>query len=238
MRSKTAFDPAKRLYRLKNFLKGNEAWYRYDIRLKGLYLGNPSNEWKIFPGSLGPGSVAYLFGAGTDISFDRELVEVYGLNAYIFDPTPKSVEYVKQQKLGPGFTFEATGLADFTGETRFFLPKNPDHVSATMEKQSGSGDFVTVRVERLEDIMKRFGHTRIDLLKMDIEGAEYGVIDDIIRSGIQIGQLLVEFHHRFPGVGIGKTLNAVNSLRAAGYRLFSVSAIGEEFSFYKPGFER
>ena len=34
---------------------------------------------------------------------------------------------------------------------------------------------------------------------MDIEGAEYDVIDDILNSNIRIHQILVELHHRFPG---------------------------------------
>ena len=40
--------------------------------------------------------------------------------------------------------------------------------------------------------------SRIDILKMDIEGAEYDVIDDIINSPVPIAQVLIEFHHRFP----------------------------------------
>jgi len=39
---------------------------------------------------------------------------------------------------------------------------------------------------------------------MDIEGAEYEVIDDLIASGIRPKQILVEFHHRFKNVGVKK----------------------------------
>jgi hypothetical protein len=81
--------------------------------------------------------------------------------------------------------------------------------------------------------MKRLGHTTIDVLKMDIEGAEYEVIEDIVSSRISINQILVEFHHRFPTIGIEKTKNAIKQLNKAGYKIFSISESGQEYSFIK-----
>ena len=49
----------------------------------------------------------------------------------------------------------------------------------------------------LSTILEKLGHNRIDILKMDIEGAEYEVIEDIISSTVPIQQVLIEFHHRF-----------------------------------------
>jgi len=64
---------------------------------------------------------------------------------------------------------------------------------------------------------------------MDIEGAEYGVLADMLTCGIPVKQLLVEFHHRWPQLGIEKTKQAIRALNAAGYRIFSVSPSGEEY---------
>jgi hypothetical protein len=79
--------------------------------------------------------------------------------------------------------------------------------------------------------MTRLGHDRLDVLKMDIEGAEYGVLDDVVNSKIVVPQLLVEFHHHFPGVGMERTVHAVQKLAAAGYRIFHISDRGLEISF-------
>ena len=48
---------------------------------------------------------------------------------------------------------------------------------------------------RLMTIATMLGHTHINLLKMDIEGAEYTSSSDRLSSGLQIEQLLVEFHY-------------------------------------------
>ena len=66
---------------------------------------------------------------------------------------------------------------------------------------------------------------------MDVEGAEYDVIKDIEISNIRPDQILVEFHHRFPDIGINKSKDAIRRLREMGYCLFAISDTGEEFSF-------
>ena len=63
-------------------------------------------------------------------------------------------------------------------------------------------------------------------LKMDIEGAKYRVIEDIVKTGIYPQQLLIEFHHRFKNMGIFKTVNAIDLLRKNGYKIFNISESG------------
>lgn len=81
--------------------------------------------------------------------------------------------------------------------------------------------------------MKSLGHKRIDLLKINIEGGEYPVIDDLIASRINVGQLVVEFHHRFPGHTLTETESAVNILNEHGYKIFYISDAGKEYSFIR-----
>lgn len=102
--------------------------------------------------------------------------------------------------------------------------------SAHLEANAGT---VTVPCKRISILMSELGHDHIDLLKMDIEGTEYEVIAEILSNKIPINQILVEFHHRFPGIGMEKTLCAVAALRSAGYQLFHVSPWCEEYAFIK-----
>ena len=225
-----------KIYRFKNFLKGKEWYYRYDIDPPKISIGNPGCAWVISTQNIDSGSIVYSFGAGLDISFDTGISEMFGLRVHLFDPTPKSIEFVRSQNYGSGIVFEEVGIAHFSGKTDFFLPINPDHVSATMGKREEEQEKVEVQVMRLIDIMHKNGHAHLDVLKMDVEGAEYKVIDDILNSGILIYQLLVEFHHRFPENSIRDTRNAVMKLRKAGFGLFNVSDSGEEFSFMNLNF--
>ena len=81
--------------------------------------------------------------------------------------------------------------------------------------------------------MQDLGHDHIDLLKVDIEGAEYEVIEDFLASQVDVKQVLIEFHHRFPEIGLDQTRQAVAALRAAGYQLFYISSTGQELGFIR-----
>ncbi len=78
--------------------------------------------------------------------------------------------------------------------------------------------------------MKQLGHEEIDILKMDIEGAEYGVIEDIIKKSIFPRQILIEFHHRFDPFSIADTKKAIHDLMCNDYEVFYISDNYQEFS--------
>jgi FkbM family methyltransferase len=218
------------LPRMFKYLRGQNLFFEISYNCSRKSFGNKNASFTINPDIVSSSDIVYSVGIGTDISFDLELIEAYNPFVFAFDPTPKSIEWLSKQSLPEKFKAFPFGLADYTGDAVFYLPQNENFVSASMtSKQSDS--VVHVKVKKIVDIMAEFGHTEINILKIDIEGAEYSVIDDIIKSDIKIHQLLIEFHHRFPQNGIEMTRNAVLKLKNAGYDLFYVSPLAEEFSF-------
>jgi FkbM family methyltransferase len=181
---------------------------------------------------LNSNSVVYSFGIGENISFDLDLIKQFGLTVHAFDPTPRSIAWVRTQKTPPGFIIHDYGIADFDGEISFSPPENSAHVSYTiLDRPATASQSVRLPVKKISTIMRELGQTRIDLFKMDIEGAEYQVITDLAASAIRPAQLCIEFHHRFQGVGVQKTRTALEQLRAIGYQLYYVSPSGDEYSF-------
>ncbi len=178
----------------------------------------------VCPTGLTSSSVVYSFGVGEDISLDLSLIETFGLQVFAFDPTPRSVEWIGAQSLPPQFHFAAYGIADYDGTAEFFPPDNPDHVSHTIfERPSTADRSITVPVRRLSTLMAELGHTAIDLIKLDIEGAEYGVISDLLSARILPAQVVVEFHHDIHQLGWERTRTALAQLRDGGYVMIYVS---------------
>jgi len=211
---------------------GRGAGFSVQVEKPRLFLGSSYGGWTVCPEGLGRGDVVYSFGIGKDITFDLEMIRRFGVTVHAFDPTPESLEWLRGQELPGEFVLHEFGLAAHDGTALFHPPENPDHVSHSMvHRGRPRAPPLEVPVRRLGTLMGLLGHTRIDLLKMDIEGAEYAALEDILRSGIHASQLLVEFHDRFPGIGIERTRGSIEALNASGYKIFSISSSGEEFSF-------
>ena len=63
-------------------------------------------------------------------------------------------------------------------------------------------------------------HDRIDLLKLDIEGSEYDVIEHILERRIPVRQICVEYHHGIlPGIRRSDTIRSMIKLARRGYQL-------------------
>lgn len=202
--------------------------------MKFEHHGTDYGGWNIVAEGLGPNSIVYSLGVGEDISFDLSVIARYGVQVFAFDPTPRSIDWVRAQSTPPQFHMLPYGAADYNGKTSFFAPEIDAHVSHTMlSNMSRSDRKIEVDVRRIGELMKMCGHSQIEMLKMDIEGAEYAVINDLISSNILPRQIVVEFHHRMLPRGSLRTWHAVRRLRAAGYDLFAITPTGDEYSFWR-----
>lgn len=212
-----------------------------ELQVNRLALAYEHGGWMICPDGIGPASVVYSFGVGTNVAWDLAMIERFGCTIHAFDPTPRSVRWVRTQHLPPQFVFHDLGIANVDGEKAFYPPRRATstNYSPIDRGQSFDGkEVVKAPVARLQTIMRRLGHDHIDLLKMDIEGGEYNVIDDMLACNLDVRQFIVEFHHNFRTVPLQRTVDAVASLRRAGFSMFHVSDRSYEMSFLRPGAPR
>jgi FkbM family methyltransferase len=223
--------------RKKRFLKrlvGKELTLKNDINIPVIKDGG----WWFTPEGLNSGSIVYSLGVGDDIDFDLSVIEKYGVTVHAFDPTPSSIDMLDGRDLPQRFEFHPWAVSATDGSLTFYprLRKDgskSDVMYTMIAEEETIDDAIEVAAYSLSTISEKLGHQKIDLMKMDIEGAEYEVLDGLLASPIKPSQLLVEFHHRFPGIGLAKTADVIQRLRAAGYRIFAVSEIGREVSFLR-----
>jgi FkbM family methyltransferase len=202
------------------------------VRCRKLAFGSRDGRWVICPDRLSSKSVVYSFGIGTDISFDQALIQQFSCKVHAFDPTPSALRWLQSQKLPAGFVAHPWGLAAYDGSA-FFSPIHPrDTVNFLISADAASKSVPESQVRRLPTIRNLLGHDRVDLVKIDIEGAEYDVLDDLVAESARIDQLLVEFHHRWSR-SPSRTEQAVKRIEECGLRLFHVSARGLEYSFVR-----
>ncbi|MEO6968564.1 MAG: FkbM family methyltransferase [Rhodanobacteraceae bacterium] len=211
-------------------------------------LGSRWHHYQVPEHLIGPGSICYCIGAGEDISFDTELTTIYGCKVYIFDPTPCGIDYfsklqeytAKGQSLiideGQGHlytyrissgqlaTIEYVPIGVWEKKTAlvFHHSERPNYASYSTYFFSDSEKVIEAPVDRLVNLMKERGHRAIDLVKLEIEGAEYTVIDTIIDDRLDIKVILVEFDEIYNSRGIRhhyRIKRYSNKLIEAGYVL-------------------
>ena len=192
----------------------------YIVPLKSMYCG------KVFS-----------FGIGADITFDKYLIDKWGMKVYGFDPTPKSCNWVKQCCTDiDNFQFYEYGISKEDGIKDFYLPRNPRDISGSLIKNANTARKIQIPFKEIGTIMKELNITEVDILKLDIEGAELEVIPEILKSGLQFKQLCVEIHYRFwekhKYLYLFKLIRLLNE---ANYYIVAVSPSYEEITFLKKG---
>ena len=130
----------------------------------------------------------------------------------------------------PQFHYFPVALTDYKGKLNLGAPK-PGGESWFVRKD-GNG-AMEVACTDLKSLMEENGHEHVDLLKLDIEGSEYGVVDDLLKRRIPVRQICVEYHHALlPGFRRRDTIRSMFKLVARGYKL--VDQTGENYTFVKP----
>jgi len=224
-----------RYQRAKVFLKrliGKELRLKTEIEVESGFAAG----WHYHPSSLEEQSIVYSCGVGDDVDFDLALIDGYGVQVHAFDPTPSAMAMVEERDLPRQFEFHPWAVAGEDGTLTLYRRVRHDGSASSVMYTMSPDDAVdeegiVTPAYTVESILGQLAHTHIDLLKLDIEGAEYAVLDSMLDSDLRPKQLLVEFHHRFEGIGLERTAQLIERLHAVGYRIFAISDVGREVSF-------
>ena len=210
-------------------------------------LGTEYGGWHVpIDIRLDENSIVYSGGVGEDMSFDILLQDKYGCHMWLIDPTVKAQvhfeecrhfflneakfsgkiqpDYYKQiRDTFPDFNkihYINLGLWNTTGSLPFYKQPNEDYVSQSLiPKMYGSNNYM-VDVDTIKNIMERNGHDRIDLLKLDIEGAEINVLNKMLDDGILPRYLLVEYDLLIKNKDSDMTTDLLNKrILGLGYRM-------------------
>lgn len=140
------------------------------------------------------------------MSFDLELIARVGCQVWAFDPTPRAIAFVSRLD-EPSLHFHPCALWSSDVALPFFVPADERHVSHSLVNLGKTSDSIEVPCRSLPSIMQELGHERIDLLKLDIEGAEYEVLGSL--GDLRPRILCVELHRT---VDLSTMLSLVRSL--------------------------
>lgn len=184
-------------------------------------FGSAYGGWWTPTSMIGPDSIVYSAGIGGDASFDLALMERFGCRVWGFDPTPYSIDWVREQVWPDLWNFEPIGIWTYAGTLSFEAPAGRSGGSSSITRPGNGAAAFAAAVEPLTNIMERYGHDRIDLLKMDIEGAEGPVLDALLATHVRPKIICVEYDQP---EAPWRLAARVRRLLAAGYQVNKVEA--------------
>jgi FkbM family methyltransferase len=191
-------------------------------------IGTQYGGWVVPTDLLDHNSVCYCAGVGEDISFDLGLIERFNCQVFAFDPTPRAVQHVrKNANMKANYKFFDFGLWDKNEKLKFYAPDNPNHVSHSVLNLQKTRTYFEADCKRLSSIMQILGHDKLDLLKIDIEGAEYRVLESIMEDQLEINIICVEYDEAFHAAdngAISRIKSSLRNLKYYGYQMVSADA--------------
>src|SRR5439155_915005 len=138
----------------------------------------------------------YCVGLGGDISFDLELIGRYGVTVRGFDAVASYVESAREQAEGnPRFSAHHAAIATSDGPIRMQVTHDAHSRSVSAAGLYETHDYIELPGRTLPSLMAELGDERIDLLKSDIEGAEYDVLPQLDLPALGVRVLATQLHH-------------------------------------------
>jgi FkbM family methyltransferase len=156
-------------------------------------------------------------GVGHDVSFEKELLRRFGCRIVLLDPSPTGIATMEREPMSKELGYLPVALAGQPGSIRMSPPINVAEGSWRSGPDSGSVEMPSTT---LLEILHQERRNRIDLLKLDIEGFEYDVIESMLRHNVNVHQICVETHE---GPAFNRSRNdrwkLIWRLKSAGYEL-------------------
>jgi len=204
-------------------------------RFRGILFIPPNY---LFKSGLDERSAIIDVGCGFDADFSVHMIQTYGFRAIGIDPTRKHHASLADiaRRMGGRFQHEPLAISAKNGTIPFNESEENASGSILASHRNIQRDTVkTYDVESVDlaSLPQRLGLSHIDYIKLDIEGAEYGLIDRLNQEDVAAyDQIFIEFHHHaLPQYAPSDTLLCARKMESLGFASFTVD--NHNFLFYR-----
>ena len=183
---------------------------------------------------LSKDSIVYAFGVSRHIETEEDLASRIGCTVHLFDPTKPAIEFMEKHAPDEKLVFDPIGVWTATGPIRFYIDRRSWVKNLSVVNMYHTKEYVEAPCFTLSDIMKRKGHERIDVLKMDIEGSALPVLTHMMKETKLRPRQIVgalerpHFVHNASLIEVLRVIfgkkNLFAMLRKEGYRIITHSA--------------
>jgi FkbM family methyltransferase len=209
---------------------------------------NPYGAWTLCSEILNRDSHVFSVGIGSDVSFDAAVIKRHGARVSCFDPTITREAFeriIKRNKLSAAqrslATFYPFGLSE-SDDVLAFYHHNSSKIASLVSTTGLPGylkqPWLRAPVLRVQTLQFIANVSRIDVLKMDVEGAEWMMFrrrNKSLRAWLRCSpprQIAIEFHDRMFRLGKVQREQVVKLLDQCGFTLRHQSLPSKEQNLF------
>lgn len=164
--------------------------------------------------------------------FSNNLKAYYKVNkALLIDPIPKNAKALQERFNSKNYTVINAAISDKAGTADFYitedfdvlsslLPMTPEHLNPF---NIANPKKTTVRTETLDDIFTKYNMKMIDLLKIDVQGAEHLVLAESALTLKATKAIYTEFSYKAMYDGSSTFFDVFKILTDANFRMVNTS---------------
>ncbi len=182
-------------------------------------IGSDYGGWMINESLIPQNSTIISAGVGEDISFDLYFIKNKKCNIIGIDPTYKSHIFIENYKELQNFHLIKKALTSKPNDViRIYKNTNTNHVSESILESHSSvkkHDYYLSDTIDLHTLFEMYDN--ISVVKMDIEGSEYDVMQNVKYIPESVKQFCIEFHHFCTDKTIDDTKNIINIMQTFGF---------------------
>jgi len=159
--------------------------------------------------SINKSDILISFGISDDFSFEEGFKKFNNVKIISFDPIVSNFFFIKKiikNLLKFNFKVFCHNVINYIKFKKFFDNKN----NILIKKKIGKGGSLPYEHIDFNEIIKLTNNCSSIFLKIDIEGDEYKVLDDIINNDELINSIVIEFHNA--DLHMNKIINFINDI--------------------------
>lgn len=182
-------------------------------------LGSDYGGWDVPVDVIADDWTVYSIGAGHDVSFDAAVLSRTGAQVRSFDIMHRHLsDALDQTERSPRFSVHLVAIGPQDAPVRLFGSPDQATGGATSAHHDPEGDWFELPGRSIPSLAAELGDSRIDLLKIDVEGGEYELLDALDLHALGVQMLGVDFH---PTVSPRAARRRIEHVRRQGFDLIS-----------------
>lgn len=217
------------LFNLGDWIKGKSKKPKAKKLFQKSYAAwsdDPDNEEKRTDYSLEKSEVVFDLG-GYHGQWASDIFSKYGCCVHVFEPISCFTNKIKKRFYSnPCIVVHELGMAGESGEGEFILADD-----ATSFERNQDGKKLKCQLISLTDFLKKYPLKEVALAKINIEGAEYDLLEDWIYAGqiLLFRHLLIQFHEDAVDQAFDRMMEIQMKLRKTHYLEWSYPFVWESW---------